>query len=165
MRTPKFTLLASLALGLLIASSPAFADVVLASRGAAQARIVLAPDATETEKTAAAELGLFLHIVTGGDFPATTDAAGKGGRLLVGAGAARLAKTSFEAAALLPEEIVVRTSGDDLILAGGGPRGTLYAVYTFLEDVVGCRWWTRTASFMPWKRSLSLDPIDIRPSS
>jgi len=162
MRTPKFTLLASLALALLIASSPAFANVVLAVRGSAQARIVLAPDASETEQTAAAELGLFLHIVTGGDFPATTDAAGKGGRLLVGAGAARLAKTSFDASALVPEEIVVRTSGDDLILAGGGPRGTLYAVYTFLEDVVGCRWWTRTASFMPWKRSLSLDPIDIR---
>jgi hypothetical protein len=162
MRTHRSIILLLAAMGFGLWASPAAAKVVLASRGEARARIVLAPDATETEKTAAAELGLFLHIVTGGDFPAMTEAAGKGGRLLVGAGAARLARLPFEASALAPEEIVVRTSGDDLILAGGSPRGTLYAVYTFLEDVVGCRWWTRTASFMPSKRSLSLDRLDIR---
>ena len=162
MRTYQLTipLLAVLGLGLLV--SPAAGEVVLASKGKAVARIVLAPDATEPERTAASELGLFLHIVTGGDFAATPDSAGAGGRLLVGGGAARLASPPLETSSLAPEEIVVRTTGDDLILAGGGPRGTLYAVYTFLEDVVGCRWWTQTASFMPSKRSLSFDRLDIR---
>jgi hypothetical protein len=162
MRTHRFILPLLVAVGLGLWVSSAAAEVVLASRGEAKTRIVLAPDATETEQTAAAELGLFLHIVTGGDFSTARDAAEKGGRLLVGAGAARLARPPFEASALLPEEIMIRTSGDDLVLVGGGPRGTLYAVYTFLEDIVGCRWWTRTASFMPSKRSLSVDHLDIR---
>jgi hypothetical protein len=35
-------------------------------------------------------------------------------------------------------------------------------VYGFLEDIVGCRWWTGTASRMPWRRSLSVGDIDIR---
>jgi hypothetical protein len=162
MRNHRLTipLLATLALG--IYAVPASADVMIASRGAAQARIVLAPGATEPEKTAAFELGLFLHIVSGGDFPAATEAVPGGSRLLVGAGAARLAVPPFDASTLGSEEIIVRTSGSDLILVGGGPRGTLYAVYTFLEDIVGCRWWTRTASLMPSKPSLSLDSIDIR---
>lgn len=58
--------------------------------------------------------------------------------------------------------VVVRSAGQDLILAGGSPRGTLYAVYTFLEEVVGCRFWTGTASRMPWRPSLEVGTIAIR---
>ena len=162
MRNHRFNIPLLTVLGFILLASAAPAEIVVASRGVAKARIVLASDATLPEQTAASELALFLHIVTGGDFPVTAEAAGPGGRLFVGAGAARLASPPFETSALAPEEIVVRTSGDDLILAGGGPRGALYAVYTFLEDSVGCRWWTRTASFMPSKRSLSFDRLDIR---
>jgi hypothetical protein len=162
MRTHRFIPSLLTALGFVLLASPAAAEIVLSSKGRSQARIVLAPDATTPEQTAASELALFLHIVTGGDFQVTGDAAGPGGRLLVGAGAARLASPPFDASTLAPEEIVVLMSGDDLVLAGGGPRGTLYAVYTFLEDAVGCRWWTQTASFMPSKRSLSFDRLDIR---
>ncbi|OGD12545.1 MAG: hypothetical protein A2W20_07400 [Candidatus Aminicenantes bacterium RBG_16_66_30] len=138
------------------------AAVKIARGGEALARIVIAHDASETERFAADELALFLHIVTGPDFPVSEDRGPSGGRLLVGPGAARLAAAKIDLASLAPEEIVVRTAGNDVILVGGGPRGTLYAVYAFLEDVVGCRWWTGTASRIPWKPSLSIGEIDIR---
>ena len=35
------------------------------------------------------------------------------------------------------EEWAIRTVGDDLVLVGGRPRGTLYAVYRFLEKEQG----------------------------
>ena len=60
------------------------------------------------------------------------------------------------------EGIVIKTVGNDLILAGGRPRGTLYAVYTFLEDHVGCRWWSSTASTIPKKPTLKIGGIDVR---
>ncbi|MCX7047695.1 MAG: DUF4838 domain-containing protein, partial [Candidatus Sumerlaeota bacterium] len=41
------------------------------------------------------------------------------------------------------------------------PRGMLYAVYVFLEDVVGCRWWTSDESFIPRKPTLEIAPLDI----
>ena len=48
-------------------------------------------------------------------------------------------------------------------LRGAARAATLYAVYTFLEDIVGCRWWTSTASRMPRRPSLSVgqpgDPL------
>jgi len=50
---------------------------------------------------------------------------------------------------LAPDGIVIQTVGNNLVLAGDRPRGTLYAVYTFLEDTVGCRWWASDASFIP----------------
>ncbi|MCK7482461.1 MAG: hypothetical protein M0C28_39075 [Candidatus Moduliflexus flocculans] len=78
-----------------------------------------------------------LFPVAEGRRPARRAAPGRISRRPTSAGA-RPCHTSGLAA----ESIVVRTAGNDLVLAGGGPRGTLYAVYTFLEDVVGCRWWT-----------------------
>jgi len=151
-----------LCFALSLLASKAAADVTIARRGKAAAQVVVAGGASETEKQAAGELAFFLHIVTGGNFQVVQEAAGNGGRLLVGEGAARLADPRFNAAGLGKEEIIVRTAGHDLILAGGSPRATLYAVYTFLEDVVGCRWWTSTASAMPWKRTLRIKPVSIQ---
>jgi hypothetical protein len=144
------------------AAPPLSASVGIAHRGRALARVVVAPDATETERFAAGELSLFLRIVTGAEFPVREDASPDGANLLVGPGAARRAGHDTNAPGLLPEELVVRTAGRDLILAGGSPRATLYAVYTFLEDVAGCRWWTSTASRMPRRPSLSVGSLSIR---
>jgi hypothetical protein len=49
-----------------------------------------------------------------------------------------------------------------LILAGGRPRGTLYAVYTFLEEHIGCRWWSSQASTIPIKPTLRIGRLNIR---
>ncbi|MBM3501474.1 MAG: DUF4838 domain-containing protein, partial [Armatimonadetes bacterium] len=49
--------------------------------------------------------------------------------------------------------------GDALVLTGGRPRGTLYAVYTFLEDVVGIRWWTAGERFIPQKPTLEVPDL------
>jgi len=152
--------LALVAVGL--AAAPLQASVEIARRGRAAARIVVAAGASETERFAADELALFLHIVSGGKFTVSDEPGSPGGRLLVGQGAAGLAAPSLDLSGLAPEEIVIRSSGEDLVLAGGGPRGTLYAVYAFLEDVVGCRFWTAAASRMPRKPSLAVGRLDIR---
>jgi len=157
-----FRSLTLVAIALAVTARPAVSAVTLAYGGRAAARIVIAAEATETERFAAEELALFLHIVTGADFAVVGDAGRPGGRLLVGLAAARGSVPGLATEDLAPEEIVVRTVGNDLVLAGGSPRGTLYAVYTFLEDVVGCRWWTGTASRMPWKPSLSIPDVAIR---
>ena len=39
----------------------------------------------------------------------------------------------------------MRTKGNYLLLAGGRPRGTLYAVNRFLQEQCGVRWWTTRA--------------------
>lgn len=153
-----------LALALLAAMSaaPLLADVAVARKGQAQARIVLAADATETERTAARELAFFLHIVTGAEFQIAPDPGRAGGsRIFVGSEAGKAADSGFPSG-MGAEEVYLATKGNDLYLAGGGPRGTLYAVYTFLEDVVGCRWWTRTASSMPHRPTLTVGSLATR---
>jgi hypothetical protein len=143
-------------------ASPQAEALTLAETGAAMAVIMVADDATEPEKYAAAELARFLHEVTGAEFDVTGIGGSKMTRLLVGPGAARDADPGFSTDGLGADGIVIRTMGGDLILAGGRPRGTLYAVYTFLEDAVGCRWWSSKASTIPRKPSLTVERLDIR---
>ena len=124
--------------------------------------IVVDKDASLPQQHAARELADFLKQVTGVQRPIVNQAPADVPRLLVGAAAARLADTSFTTDGLGAEGIVIKTVGNDLILAGGEPRGTLYAVYSFLEEQVGCRWWSSKVSFIPKKPNLSFENLNIR---
>jgi hypothetical protein len=167
MRTTRSILRALFAfVSIILAAGQARAGLRIAVRGRPEARIVVAAAAPETERFAADELALFLHLVTGATFPVVdqNEAGEAGARLFVGISADQALAPSLGLAgsALAPEEIVIRSIGNDLVLAGGSPRGTLYAVYTFLEDIVGCRFWTGSASRIPWKPSLAVDDLSIR---
>ncbi len=136
--------------------------VTIAQNGEAKAVIVLAADATEPERHAANELAGFLRQITGAKFEIQASPAGGQSRLLVGPGAAKSAAADFSTEGLGSDAIVIRTVGDDLILAGGRPRGTLYAVYTFLEENIGCRWWSSKASTIPIKPTLRIGRLNVR---
>ena len=56
---------------------------------------------------------------------------------------------------------MIRTDGPNLVIAGGKLRGTLYGVYSFLEDTAGCRWYTPAVSRIPSQQTLSIGDLDI----
>lgn len=121
--------------------------LVVAEGGQARATIVLGLEPSPAEQTAARELSEYLQKITGATFPIVADLeAVQGSRLLVGPSdeARRLLGTQV-VDSLGPEGFIVRTIGGNLLLVGGRPRGTLYAVYWFLEDELGCRWMTSYA--------------------
>lgn len=134
----------------------------IAKNGLSKAVIVVAADASEAEQHAAVELASFLQQITGAKFEIVPPPAVGKLRLLVGPKAAKLAVPKFSTDGLGADGIVIRTVGKDIILAGGHPRGTLYAVYTFLEDYVGCRWWSSKVSSIPKKPTLKVGRIDVR---
>ena len=147
-----------------IASSQARADVTLAQRGQAMAAIVVEKGAPAPEVAAASELAACLKRVTGADFKIVpeTDAPDGSPRILIGqSNTVKTHLAGFDWESLGHDGIVIKTVGQDLILAGGRPRGTLYAVYTFLEDVVGCRWWTESAEHIPSLPKLEVPNLDV----
>ena len=122
---------------LLLAALPAGALMIAENRNAAVS-IVLCEAPTLAEQTAAKELAAYLGAVTGGTFEIKSESqtSGQSGGIFVGP--AEFAKTrGVDAGKLGPEDWVIRTLGKDLLLVGGRPRGSLYAVYRFLEDVIG----------------------------
>lgn len=137
-------------------------SLIIATDGASRVDVVVAAGATEPEQHAAAELAAFLKQVTAAEFNISAAGSPEGGRLLVGPDAAKLADAGFSVEGLGGEGFVLRRVGPDLILAGGRPRGTLYAVYSFLEDEVGCRWWTSRVSTIPRRPTLKIGELDRR---
>ena len=55
----------------------------------------------------------------------------------------------------------MRVKGGRLLLAGGRPRGTIYAVYRFLQDQCGVRWWAPWATTIPHSPSLRVPALDV----
>ncbi len=150
-------------------------DLILAEGGKTTYAIVidpssvLPPDADGKARLsptqhAANELAKFLNLVTGAEFRILVTAELPRGKVLcVGPGKVQqLLAPNLKLDQLKPDGIVIETSGLNLILAGDEPRGTLYAVYTFLEDVVGCRWWSSKASTIPDKPSLTVPEQHVR---
>ena len=118
------------------------------------------PDAAKPwEKTAAKELGDYLKRLA------------SDGKVIVGdAGEAtfHVGDTAFARGkgmgvdAFADEEWAVKSFGCEIVLAGGGMRGALYATYHFLEDVCGVHWWHDDDEDVPEARSLALPALDKR---
>lgn len=138
------------------------AAMTIAQNGMAKAIIVVAKDAPEPDRHAAKELADFLKQITGAAFEISHVIDKDKSCLLVGSQAAGLVDTNFSTEGLGSDGVILRTIGDDLILAGGDPRGTPYAVYTFLEDELGCRWWTPGVSTIPQKPTIQVGPLNVR---
>jgi hypothetical protein len=138
--------------------------MALAAAGVTPYVITVAADAAAPEKTAANELATYLKKITGAEFALVAPAAAAGRPVIaVGPGASKavapdldLAKTG--ATGLGEDGIVLQAVGRNLVLTGaaGAKRGTLYAVYEFLERACGVRWWTPTAETVPDRPTLAV---------
>ncbi len=142
---------ALVALVCLLSLPTSLVAVELAKDGATAWKIVLPNRPTTVEKTAARELAEHLKQVTGAEFPTVAESeAAPGGKSLIFVGnTAKAPRKDYRF-----DEIAVKMDGGNLVLAGHERRGCLYAVYSFLQDVVGVRWWTPDETYVPKKPTL-----------
>ena len=67
----------------------------------------------------------------------------------------------FSVEDLGPEDLRIVVRDQSIVIAGGRPRGTLYGVYTFLEDYVGVRFLTHDHTHIPPAKELRrINPLD-----
>jgi hypothetical protein len=152
-----------LGLALLMASIWQTPAAIIARNGVARTVIVVDPSATAVEMYAARQLASSLQQITGASFEIRTNTQSPAHAIIVGDCAAAAASFSEAPSAQLgEEEFLIRTDGNRILLAGGRPRGTLYAVSRFLQDACGVRWWTPWASSIPHKPSLRTGPMSVR---
>lgn len=152
-----------LLLALLISTGTVRADLLLARNSKANCVIVIDPAATAPEQTAARELAAMLRQISGAEFVIQTNTKAPARAILVGRGeAAQKAFLEVPFDGIGDEELVIKTKGNRLLLAGGRPRGTLYAVSRFLQSQCGVRWWTPWASKVPKQPALRIGDLDLR---
>ncbi len=141
----------------------ASAGLRLTEAGRTPFAIVVDRRATPPERHAAHELASFLERISGATFPireVTEPPRNAEHMILVGPDAARGVISPAEIARLGQEGYVLRTRATTLAIAGGRPRGTLYGVYSFLEDSLGCRWFTPTVSRIPKQDRVTIPALD-----
>lgn len=139
-------------------------SLILTQNGCTDYKIVLTRDASPSEKHAVKELQMFLKMISGVTIPIYRDNENVSGpMILVGDGPLlRQIDSNIDFKDLGDEGFVIRTNGSNLILAGGRLRGTMYAVYSFLSDVLGCKWYTHEKSFIPQMTTIKVEPLNIK---
>jgi hypothetical protein len=138
----------------------------LTEDGKSDYAIVLSEAASRSEQHAAGELQRFLEEISGAKLPIVHGGTEAGRtserRIVLGNGEQlRSLKVQIDFAGLGEEGFVIKSAGPHLVIAGGRLRGTMYGVYTFLEDVLGCRWYTSKVSHIPKNPSITLELLDI----
>ena len=126
---------------------------LLAEHGKTAWRIVMAHPAHETVKLACDELFHFVMQMSGAALPVQTELVADGEYEILVGNSGRLAHHGIHVDwDELGEECFVMQSAEHyLLLAGATPRGTLYAVYAFLEEELGCRWFASDCARIPKK--------------
>jgi len=150
---------------LLTLTTASAAELLIARNGEPQVAIVQADEATVPEQTAVEELIAYLQKTTGATFEVVGESGARQDQPAIYVGQTAFAKShGIDVGALGPEESVLRSVPGALILTGGRPRGTLYAVHTFLEDALGIRWYTPWCEHVPRQSTCTVKPIEKRVS-
>lgn len=108
--------------------------VTLAENGFTDWKLVVNPNPTPAEKFAAEEFVRCFKAVTGADI----DNAESAEKQIV------INRTDAG-----NDGFVIQTSANKVLLSGASDRGTLYAVYSFLEDYLGCKWLDSQTEYLP----------------
>ena len=112
-------------------------------------QIALPDNATAVETSAVNELVLYIKKITGKTVSVVSESEVSGAAIYVGA--TKFAKNNN---VTFPDDEfgegwAIKVINDDVVLTGGKTRGTLYAVYHLLEDVLGVRWWNLWEEYVP----------------
>lgn len=118
------------------------AALPLVTNGASDYSIVTPDEPTVQETFAAAELQKYLAQISGARLTVQTESEATGRKIIVAVAprAKRAAKVQFAEGDAELDAFAIETEGDDLLLVGSNKRAVIYAVYTLLEDHLGCRW-------------------------
>lgn len=135
------------------------AQMQLIQNGKTNWRIVTPVSPSATERNAAREFATFFAKITGVTLPIVDESApAQAGEVLINTVNRDFeAKQAFAAAELGEEGYFYALEEENLFIGAKGARGILYGVYSFLEDALGCRWFTETLEVVPQNDTIILE--------
>ena len=134
---------------------------VVFSGGRSNYSIILSEDASESEQYAATILKEYIQKTGSTLIPIKGCGEGKKNhRIFVG--------YSRDVQVLFPEirkpnpedeSFIYKSNGGDILIIGGCNRGTMYGVFSFLENEMNCRWYTKDCTIIPITNSYTFDTL------
>jgi len=125
--------------------------MTLISAGASNYVIVKGANASPSENTAASKLQYYLKQISGVELSIITDASAipTAKEIIVGKTNREGNGYTVDRAALGDEGFMIKTVGQNIVIAGGELRGTLYGVFDFFQKFLGCKWLSSTVIIIP----------------
>ena len=112
--------------------------------------VIVAPDAIPSEQYAAEEFQALVKQAAGIELPIAKQPPKPTQNVFIGTGEAmRSSSVGFEVESLGDEGLRILIERDNIAIAGGRPRGTLYGVYEFMERYLGVRFLTFDHTYVP----------------
>lgn len=128
----------------------------LFSNGKTNYRISVDPQASESEQWAAKELQHWLKEISKADFVIQNfDPMYRGAQIVIGYNETMAKQANLAAPEETDETYRYCNIGENIYIAGGKQRGTMYGVLSFLENELGCRWYTPSFSSIPSRDALT----------
>lgn len=118
--------------------------------------IVTADGADACIMNAVDELQTYLEKICGAKFEHVAESGYTGGKAIV-LGETDLGITDTEPTSIGEDGFLLYSNGEQLVILGEDSRGTLYGVYTFLEEYLGVRWFTPTLEVVPESENIVID--------
>ena len=137
------------------------ASSFLFRNGTSDYSIVVAHSASVSEKTAAGELQRYIRQISGVSLPLTSNLSKKEKHIIVGYNDIIRQRTGEPKPAADDEAFTYRTSGADILIYGGAERGTMYGVFSFLEEQLGVKWLTKDCTVVPRRKSFIVPDISV----
>lgn len=130
----------------------------IAQDGESDYVIVIADDADECIMTAVRELQTYIEKISGAKLDCVKETAYTGGKAIL-LGETDLEKTivDIDRNTIKEDGFRLYSDGEYFVIAGASSRGTLYGVYTFLEEYLGVRWFTPTLEVVPENDDVVID--------
>jgi hypothetical protein len=137
-------------------------DIVLVENGKSDYVIVISKSCSLSEEYAAKELQKFIKEISEVEIPIKREDEEISNKMILVGESEKLKelKVNIDFDSLGEEGFIIKTKGDNLILCGGKKRGTLYSVYSFLEEILGCRWYTKKVSFIPKMKKIIIPSLN-----
>lgn len=132
-----------------VVSTTIFADYTVFSGKVSRYSIVVDPQASVSEHTAAKELQSYLLQIGGAELPVLSAPDTKGNNIFIGYNNHVAKLTGRKRPSPDDESFICRNYNDNIVIFGGARRGTLYGVYRLLEEKLGVRWYTPDCKIVP----------------
>jgi len=142
---------------IIIFNCNADAQKIIVNNKKSYVNIVCEKGSIASEQYAAKELSKYLKQISGANFIVSEKATPNKVNIYVGqTSTVKKLISNFNWDTLKTDGILIKSIGNNVILAGDRPRGTIYAVYEFLDVVYGVKFYAADCEVVPKKAKLLL---------
>jgi hypothetical protein len=128
-------------------------EIFLTKNGTSTYEILYIGTATEIENKAATTLQEYIYKISGAELPIVDQSSQTVGipKIYVG---------NSKEDDLKPQEIRIRTENKNIYISAGSEEATSNAVFVFLEDYLGCKWFAPNVESIPITTTIILNTIN-----